>query len=285
MAIILDGTTGVTTPSVNSSSNLISTVVSSPTSLSLKTNGTTTAMTIDTSGNFGMNTSPTTNYKITVDNGSPTTGEASPLVLKGGSSSENGGQLALWNTYAGVSNPKKWIRVDNSGKLGIINNAYAAQILSLDDSGNLATSGTISNSSGALIKNVVYSIRSTSPTNVNFSSSFANVNTTYYKWDIPSAGDYMLWMTVRARVWGLNTFAKVRLYNNNTSTALTNSETMMIESQSGPNSLNVGVTMQWFYTFSGACTVYLQGACSTSGEVGIQSDVNGWNEFGYLKVA
>ena len=244
-----------------------------------------TALSVNAAGGVGVNSTPTTGYKVTIDNGSPTTGDYSPLLIKGGSSSENGGQLGLWNTYGGVSNPKKWIRVDNSGKLGIVNSGYTSQIFSIDDSGNVSTAGTITNSSGALIKNVVNSIRTTAIGNINFpSGTYANLNTTYYKWDIPSAGDYMIWLTVRARAWGLNSFAKVRLYNNNTSSALTNSDTMMIETQNSAV-LNVGVTMQWFYTFSGACTIYLQGVCSTSGEIGIQSDVNGWNEFGYLKVA
>lgn len=103
-------------------------------------------------GYFSVNSTPTTGYRVTIDNGGATTGDYSPLVLKGGSSSENGGQLGFWNTYAGVSNPKKWIRVDNSGKLGIINSGYTAQIFSLDDSGNLTVAGTFGSSSRGITK-------------------------------------------------------------------------------------------------------------------------------------
>lgn len=103
-------------------------------------------------GSFSVNSTPATGYRVTIDNGSPTTGDYSPLLIKGGSASENGGQLGLWNTYAGVSNPKKWIRVDNSGKLGVVNSGYTAQIFSVDDSGNMTTAGTLTTSSRGISK-------------------------------------------------------------------------------------------------------------------------------------
>lgn len=132
-------------------SNTLAIGTASAASLKLSTNNA-VAMTIDSSGSVGVNSTPTTGYKVTIDNGSPTTGDYSPLLIKGGSSSENGGQLGFWNTYAGVSNPKKWIRVDNSGKLGIINSGYTAQIFSLDDSGNMTTAGTLTTSSRGISK-------------------------------------------------------------------------------------------------------------------------------------
>jgi hypothetical protein len=89
MAIILDGSTGVTTPSVNSTSNLISTVHSSPTSLSFQTNGNTTAVTIDTSQNVLVGTTTTTNNLRN--------GEKVAVVTTGG----NQGGASL-TTYSGT---------------------------------------------------------------------------------------------------------------------------------------------------------------------------------------
>lgn len=129
------------------------------------------------------NTAATTGYRVTIDNGSPTTGDYSPLVLKGGSSSENGGQLGFWNTYAGVTNPKKWIRVDNSGKLGVINNGYTAQIFSLDDSGNLTVAGTFGSSSRGITRG---SMPAGSVIQTQYVASGTRVSTTYSGWNEPS---------------------------------------------------------------------------------------------------
>lgn len=157
--------------------------------------------------------------------------------------------------------------------------------LSTDSSGNLTVGGTITNSSGQVIKNVVSSIRSTAPTLVTFGTSFANINTTYYKWDLPSSGDYVIWCTVRSYLWSTNAFGKVRLYNNTAGAAVANSDTMLVESQTGNLLLNLAATMQWKFTATGATTIYLQGGATVAGTIGIQSDSNGYGEFGYIKVS
>lgn len=225
----------------------------------------------------------------TIVNYTPATNDNAAMYIASANTQGGNGYadfLKIQNiSYPAVTNPNKSFRLTPTGTFEIINNAYTAAILGLDDSGNFSVAGTITNSSGAIIKNLVGSIRSSSPGNINFGTSYANINTTYYKWDLPSAGDYVVWCTVRARIWGLNTFARVRLYNNTAGSAVTNSDTMMLEFQSNNSALNVGVTMQWYFSASAATTLYLQGACSTSGEVGIQSDVNGYNEFGYIKIA
>jgi hypothetical protein len=236
-------------------------------------------------GSSSINSTVTTGYRLVIDNAAAATGDYSPLLLKGGSVSENGGQLALHNTYAGVPTPKKWLRIDNSGRFQVINNAYTSAVFTLTDGGDLSVAGTMSNSSGQVIKNVVNSIRSTAPTLVTFGTSFANINTTYYKWDLPSSGDYIVWCTVRSYLWSTNAFGKVRLYNNTAGAVVTNSDTMLIESQTGNLLLNLGTTLQWKFTASGATTLYLQGGATVAGTVGIQSDSNGYDEFGYIKVS
>jgi len=65
MAIIFDGTQGITTPAETANNSVTTPIVRSPSGLTLQTNGSTTAMTIDTSQNVGIGlTSPTS--KLTV---------------------------------------------------------------------------------------------------------------------------------------------------------------------------------------------------------------------------
>jgi plastocyanin len=129
----------------------------------------------------------------------------------------------------------------------------------------------------------ITSIRSTTPTNVDFGTSWGNVNTTYYKWDIPAAGTYLVWGTFRARTWGTSGFAKIRLYNSTTSTVVSDSDTMLLENQNSL-SLNVMCTANWRFVASQATTLYLQGFATAGTGCGIQSDSNGYNECGYIRI-
>lgn len=52
--------------------------------------------------------------------------------------------LSVHNTSGGATNPYKWLRVDNTGKLEIINSAYTTSLLNLTDTGNLSIAGTYS---------------------------------------------------------------------------------------------------------------------------------------------
>jgi len=150
--------------------------------------------------------------------------------------------------------------------------------------------------SGAAVSNIGYTpanaanittgtINSAPIGNVDFNTStFANVNTTYYKWELPAAGTYVLFMTVRARVWGVNGFGRVRLYNNTAGAAISNTDTMLLESSNNTNLLNVCCSAIWSFTASGATTIFLQGN-ATTGSCGIQSDSNGYNNFTWLRIS
>ena len=131
----------------------------------------------------------------------------------------------------------------------------------------------------------ITSIRSTATSNVDFGGSWANVNTTYYKWEIPAAGTYLVWGTFRARVWGATGYAKIRLYNQTAGTVVTDSDNMLLENQQ-VGQLNVMCTANWRYVATGATTLYLQGISTTSGAsgAGIQADANGWNECGFIRI-
>jgi trimeric autotransporter adhesin len=88
----------------------------------------------------------TANGAITGDAGS--TSGSSGLASRGGGSGSSGGQIQMTNTYAGVTNPNKSLRVNNSGEFEIVNSAYSAVILALTNGGaayNLTgTWGTLS---------------------------------------------------------------------------------------------------------------------------------------------
>ena len=125
-------------------------------------------------------------------------------------------------------------------------------------------------------------VRTTGIGNIDFGTSWATLSTTYYKWVLPSAGTYILMASVRARVWGVNGFAKVRLLNYTTNTTPSNNM-MLLESQNGSQMLNAQVCPTWQITVTGADTIHLQGIRSGSSGSGIQSDSNGYNSMIWIK--
>jgi hypothetical protein len=163
---------------------------------------------------------------------------------------------------------------------------------------NIGTGGVTPTylASGAAVSNIGYTpvnaanltytnINSNPISNVDFNTSvFTNVNTTYYKWDLPAAGNYLLFMTVRARLWGVTGFGKVRLYNNTAGAAISNSDMMLIESNNSSLQLNMMCSAHWPYTATVPTTLYLQGN-ATAANIGIQSDANGYNNCTWLRIS
>jgi plastocyanin len=129
----------------------------------------------------------------------------------------------------------------------------------------------------------ITSIRSTATSNVDFGGSWGNVNATYYKWDLPAAGTYLVWGTFRARVWGAAGYVKIRLYNQTAGTVVTDSDNMLLENQQ-VGQLNVMCTANWRYVATAATTLYLQGISTAGSGAGIQADANGWNECGFIRI-
>lgn len=103
----------------------------------------TEAMRIDSSQNLLVGTTNNSNSSKTVFAGSATasSGVNSVAEFQGGGSGANGGQIRLLNTYSTATSPSKWLRVNNNGSLDVVNNAYNAVLLTLDDSGNFQILG------------------------------------------------------------------------------------------------------------------------------------------------
>jgi hypothetical protein len=163
---------------------------------------------------------------------------------------------------------------------------------------NIGTGGVTPTylASGAAVSNIGYTpvnaanltytnINSNPIGNIDFNTSgFATVNATYYKWDLAAAGNYLIFMTVRARLWGVNGFGKVRLLNATTGVAVPLSDTMLIESSNSSLQLNMMCSAHWPYTATVPTTLYLQGN-ATAANIGIQSDSNGYNNCTWLRIS
>lgn len=84
---------------------------------------------------------PTFVGPITTDS-SPTGGNA--LLVEGSTADlDQGGQVLLYNTGAGVPTPKKYIRIDSVGDLQFVNSTYAYVLLTMPDAGGATFRGTV----------------------------------------------------------------------------------------------------------------------------------------------
>ena len=127
---------------------------------------------------------------------------------------------------------------------------------------------------------------SSGPGNLGFThNSWSNVSTTYYKWDVPSAGTYELHANLRSRLWGTTGFMKYRIYRNSDGDTNDIHLRMGYEFQNSVYS-NVQQHFTWVVsTTSGSEVWYLQGLKTTnSSGLSLQSDSNGWNSCWWRKI-
>lgn len=116
-----------------------------------------------------------------------------------------------------------------------------------------------------------------------FTSGFANADTNRWYWNLPEAGDYMLYSVLRTYLWGATGFIKCRLYDNTAGAAIANSDRMLFEAQSVTMAFNVMSTPVWKVSVTQPSTIYLQ-LEGTTANAGIQDDTNGWNEQGWIRI-
>ncbi len=119
MTIIFDGTLGITSPGGDTSNTSHSTpIVRSPSSLTLQTNGSTTAVTIDTSQNVGIGTSnPTTATRLDVVSDSTSSQYINVIRAKTTSTGDVHPFLLLEGNRGGAANAVR-IGMDANNSLG-----------------------------------------------------------------------------------------------------------------------------------------------------------------------
>lgn len=113
--------------------------------------------------------------------------------------------------------------------------------------------------------------------------SFANVDTTNYKWVLPAAGTYICYGNFRIiHNGGGEVFGRIKLYNNTASADVTSSDRLAAGIISAQNTNKAYI---WMVTVTGASTIYLRGIANSANQVGIECDGNGYNEVGYFRIA
>lgn len=110
-----------------------------------------------------------------------TTTESDPLTIQ--SKNEHGGAgfagiFTLENTISGATNTKKHIRINSTGGLEIINNAYTANIFTLEDGGNITNVNNISANGSITSTNISDSGWQTVS---SFANSYTGSNVAYRK--------------------------------------------------------------------------------------------------------
>ena len=129
-------------------------------------------------------------------------------------------------------------------------------------------------------------IVATAAGNINVpQNSYTAISTTYYKWELPSAGWYRLVSTMRVRMWGVTGYLQTRLYNNTTGTALTETTRMMYEQGNNATLINTQVTLEWILEVTEPTTFYQQFSTTDgTSNSSIQSDANGYNQCLWYKL-
>ncbi len=110
-------------------------------------------------------------------------------------------------------------------------------------------------------------------------NSWTNLDNNHYKWTVPSAGWYRLFLTVRTRVWGVTGFIRVRLVRNSDTNIPGTFTRMLFEQSSTTGGFNCQNTLYWVVdTPAAGDTWYPQFSTNNnSSNTSIQSDSNGYN--------
>lgn len=118
--------------------------------------------------------------------------------------------------------------------------------------------------------------------------SWASYNTTYYRWQVPAAGTYMLIAHLRVRVWGSTGFTKFRVLRASDSNAVggTDDVKMGFEQNNNASQVNAQLAYRWDVTCTGADTFYLQGQAmvTDSANHSLQCDANGRPELFWERI-
>jgi len=124
-------------------------------------------------------------------------------------------------------------------------------------------------------------------------NSWGTPNNVYYRWVLPYAGTYKLTASMRIRLWGVHGMLLSRLYNNTTSTVLTdiNSQPttrMNLENRGGgtAETLNIQISQEWYIaTTADNQDIHHQlFTDNNSTNSSVQSDTNGRNVHQWMRI-
>ena len=87
--------------------------------------------------------------------------------------------------------------------------------------------------------------------------SWANYNTTYYRWVLPNAGTYELHASVRTRAWGSTGFTKFVPYRVSDSSRNADDVRMGFEQNNNASQVNVQQHFVWIVTTTANGDTYL----------------------------
>lgn len=121
---------------------------------------------------------------------------------------------------------------------------------------------------------------------VLLTTSFANIDTTNLKYNLPEAGTYILNATLRFHHDGdTNSYAKLKLYDNTAGADVPNSTRIIVEYQSAAQGYTtLAVHYTWMITVNEPSTIYIQGYCSAANTCGQNADANGGCECSWVKI-
>ena len=124
-------------------------------------------------------------------------------------------------------------------------------------------------------------------------NSWGTPNSTYYRWVLPKAGTYRIEASMRIRLWGVHGMLLSRIYNNTTSSVMTDAYNypttrMNLENRGGgtAETLNIQIQQNWIITTS-ADNQDIHHQLFTdnnSTNSSVQSDSNGYNYHAWYRI-
>jgi len=140
-------------------------------------------MSIVLNGTSGITSSTATNVDVTYQ---PLTATGSALKLTGKDTQGGVGYfdfLNITNTTSGATNPNKFLRLNSTGGIEIINSAYTANIFNLTNAGALSVPGPISISGKQAVNGPAFSAYPAISQSITAGSSLQKVNFSTEEYD------------------------------------------------------------------------------------------------------
>ena len=103
--------------------------------------------------------------------------------------------LKITNIGGGITNPAKWIRINSTGALEVVNSSYNITITTLTDAGNLTTTGTITPgawTAGQVIKDTMLSNSEFSVLATTVATSTSDTDFISYSYTPVSSSSYLV---------------------------------------------------------------------------------------------